>query len=114
LRSQGVEHQAPDGAQSEHNGVELLISELMTHPVDWPFYDAKVRVPSSYVQHHVGEESGEGVFARAAAGVDMRALAPRLSHRKAELVKSSEGVISGPRRCVRWIWLVSGATCRRM
>ena len=93
-REQGVEHEALDDAQVEHDGVKVLISELMRHPVDSPFYDAKVRVLGSYVQHHVSEEerSGEGVFARAAAsGVDMRALAARLRQRKAELVKFSEG-----------------------
>jgi len=76
-REVGVEHEALDEAQVEHDGVKVLVSDLMMNSVGAPFYDAKVKVLGDYVKHHVaGEErAGDGIFAKAsAAGVDMSAL----------------------------------------
>jgi hemerythrin superfamily protein len=84
-REKGVEHQALDAAQVEHDGAKLLIGELMTHSVRSPFYDAKVKVLSDYIKHHVEEEerAGDGIFAKAAAaGVDMNSVGQRISQRK--------------------------------
>jgi len=92
-REQGVEHEALDAAQVEHDGAKLLIDELMTHSVGSPYFDAKVKVLSDYIRHHVAEEerAGDGIFARAsAAGVDMDALGQRISQRKPGLKVQAE------------------------
>jgi hypothetical protein len=52
------------------------------------YYDAKVKVLSEEIQHHVEEEERrmEGLFAQARkAGLDMDALGDQLAARKAEL-----------------------------
>ena len=52
-------------------------------------YDAKVKVLSEQIEHHVGEEEQrmEGMFAQARkAGLDMDALGEQLAARKAELI----------------------------
>ncbi|HVN46624.1 MAG TPA: hemerythrin domain-containing protein, partial [Steroidobacteraceae bacterium] len=59
-REKGVAHEALDEAQVEHDGVKILVSDLLTHPVRSAFYDAKVKVLSDYVKHHVGEEERAG------------------------------------------------------
>lgn len=66
-REKGVEDAALDAAQVEHDGAKLLIKELTTHSVRSPFYDAKVKVLSDYIKHHVEEEerAGDGIFAKA-------------------------------------------------
>ncbi|MBV8145200.1 MAG: hemerythrin domain-containing protein [Gammaproteobacteria bacterium] len=88
-REKGVEHDALDEAQVEHDGVKVLVNDLLMHPVRSPYYDAKVKVLSDYVQHHVAEEerAGDGIFARAsAAGVEMTTLGQRISQRKPQLM----------------------------
>jgi hemerythrin superfamily protein len=88
-REKGVEHDALDEAQVEHDGVKLLVSDLMMNSVRVPFYDAKVKVLGDYVKHHVAEEerAGDGIFAKAsAAGVDMSALGQKISQRKPQVL----------------------------
>jgi hypothetical protein len=92
-REKGVEHHALDEAQVEHDGVKLLVSELMMNSVRTPFYDAKVKVLGDYVRHHVAEEerAGDGIFAKAsAAGVDMSALGQKISQRKPQVMAEVE------------------------
>jgi hemerythrin superfamily protein len=87
-REKGVEHDALDEAQVEHDGVKVLVSDLVTNSVSAPFYDAKVKVLGDYVKHHVAEEerAGDGIFAKAsAAGVDMSALGQQISQRKPQV-----------------------------
>jgi len=78
-----------DEAYVEHDGAKVLIAELMEGDVGDDFYDAKVKVLSEEIRHHVKEEEGRGgIFAQAKkAGVDMAALGEQLSARKAELKK---------------------------
>jgi hemerythrin superfamily protein len=88
-REKGVEHDALDEAQVEHDGVKLLVGDLRNEGVRAPFYDAKVKVLGDYVKHHVAEEerAGDGIFAKAsAAGVDMSALGQRISQRKPQVM----------------------------
>jgi len=92
-RAQGVEHDMLDEAQVEHDGAKVLVTELMTLPVSSEFYDAKVKVLSEYIKHHVGEEErpGSGLFASAQkAGLDMNALGPRLQARKQKLTTQAD------------------------
>jgi hypothetical protein len=73
----------------EHDGAKVLIAEIMAgDPSGDEYYDAKVKVLSEEIQHHVEEEERrmEGLFAQARkAGLDMDALGDQLAARKAEL-----------------------------
>ena len=72
----------------EHDGAKVLIAEILAGGPDDEFYDAKVKVLSEEIEHHVQEEEKrmEGVFAQARkAGLDMDALGEQLALRKAEL-----------------------------
>ena len=83
-RDKGVEDEALNEAQVEHDSVKLLVNDLLRGRRD-AFYDAKVTVLSEYVKHHVKEEErkGSGIFAKARkAGVDMNELGSRLQELK--------------------------------
>ena len=92
-REKGVEHSAMDEAQVEHDGAKVLIRELMRGRPEEQYYDAKVKVLSDSIKHHVAEEerSGDGIFAKAnEAGVDMAQLGQRLKTRRQELMAEAE------------------------
>jgi hypothetical protein len=92
-REKGVEHSALDEAQVEHDGAKVLIRELQRGRPEDEYYDAKVKVLSDEIKHHVAEEerSGDGIFAKAnAAGVEMMQLGQRLKTRKQELTSEAE------------------------
>lgn len=79
-----------DEAYVEHDGAKVLISELLKSEPDNEFYDAKVKVLSELIKHHVKEEEArsEGLFAQAKkAGLDMEGLGERLTQRKQELME---------------------------
>ena len=84
----GVDEDVIDEAYVEHDGAKSLIAELMAADVDADeFYDAKVKVLSEMIKHHVKEEEQRGgMFSQArASDVDMRELGAALAARKAEL-----------------------------
>src|SRR5665213_1132742 len=73
----------------EHDGAKVLIAQIEAGGPDEEFYDAKVKVLSEEIQHHVEEEEkpAEGLFAQARkAGLDMDALGQQLAARKQELL----------------------------
>ena len=75
----------------EHDGAKVLIAEIEAGGPDDDYYDAKVKVLSEQIEHHVEEEEKrmEGMFAQARkAGLDMDALGDQLRTRKEELVAS--------------------------
>lgn len=81
-------------AYVEHDGAKVLIAELAEASPDDEFYDAKVKVLSELIKHHVKEEERpkEGVLAQARdAELDLVALGERLKTRKEELMKEFEG-----------------------
>ncbi len=76
-------------AYVEHDGAKVLIAEIEAGGPDDDYYDAKVKVLSEQIEHHVEEEEKrmEGMFAQARhAGLDMDALGEQLRARKDELV----------------------------
>ena len=84
-----VEEDLLKEAYVEHDGAKLLIAEIEAGSPSDEFYDAKVKVLSEQIEHHVEEEEqrAEGMFAQAKkAGVDMDALGEQLAARKAELI----------------------------
>jgi Hemerythrin HHE cation binding domain len=83
-----VEEDQVDEAYVEHDGAKVLIAELVASSPDAEFYDAKMKVLSEDIKHHVKEEEkpGEGIFSQARkAELDMNALGERLAARKQEL-----------------------------
>ena len=74
----------------EHDGAKVLIAEIVGGSPDDEFYDAKVKVLSEEIEHHVEEEEKrlEGLFAQARkAELDMDALGQELAARKAQLTE---------------------------
>jgi hypothetical protein len=81
-------------AYVEHDGAKVLIAELLDSEPDAEFYDAKVKVLSEMIKHHVKEEEkrSEGLFAQAReAGLDIEALGELIMARKAELKQQFAG-----------------------
>jgi hypothetical protein len=80
-------------AYVEHDGAKVLIAEIEAGSPAKEFYDAKVKVLSEQIEHHVHEEEkrSEGVFSQArAAGVDMDDLGARMLARKQQLMARFE------------------------
>jgi hemerythrin superfamily protein len=83
-----VEDDLVNEAYVEHDGAKVLIAELEAGQPDEEFYDAKVKVLSEQIEHHVEEEEkrSTGVFAQArAAALDIDGLGERMLARKEEL-----------------------------
>ena len=83
-----VEEDVVKEAYVEHDGAKVMIAELLQSEPGDDFYDAKVKVLSEEIKHHVKEEEkrSEGMFAQAReAGLDMDALGEQLMARKKEL-----------------------------
>ncbi len=86
-----IEEELLKEAYVEHDGAKVLIAEIEKGGPGDEFYDAKVKVLSEQIEHHIQEEEQrmEGMFAQARkAGVDMDALGQQLAARKAELASS--------------------------
>ena len=80
-------------AYVEHDGAKVLIAEIEAGGPDQEFYDAKVKVLSEQIEHHVHEEEKrtEGIFSQArAAGLEMDGLGARMLARKQELIARFE------------------------
>jgi hemerythrin superfamily protein len=78
-------------AYVEHDGAKVLIAEIEAGGPDDAFYDAKVKVLSEQIEHHVKDEEQrvEGMFAQARkAGLDMDALGEQMAAEKADLMAS--------------------------
>jgi hemerythrin superfamily protein len=76
-------------AYVEHDGAKVLIAEIEAGGPGDEFYDAKVKVLSEQIEHHIKEEEQrvEGMFAQARkAGLDMDALGARMAAEKAQLL----------------------------
>jgi hemerythrin superfamily protein len=78
-----------DEAYVEHDGAKVLIAEIVGSDAEAEFYDAKVKVLSELIKHHVKEEEArsEGLFAMAReAGLDIEALGQDIALRKEQLL----------------------------
>ena len=88
-----VEEDLLKEAYVEHDGAKVLIAEIEAGGPGDDFYDAKVKVLSEQIEHHVEEEERrmEGMFSQARhAGLDMDELGDRLRARKEELIAQYE------------------------
>ena len=84
----GVKMDNLDEAYVEHDGAKMLIAELEAGSPNDDFYDAKVKVLSEEIKHHVKEEEQPGgIFAQAKKkGLDMKALGVKMQARKDEMM----------------------------
>ena len=84
-----VEEDLLKEAYVEHDGAKVLIAEIEAGGPDDEFYDAKVKVLSEMIEHHVKEEEQrvEGMFSQARkAGLDMDALGEQMAAEKQQLI----------------------------
>jgi hemerythrin superfamily protein len=90
---EAVEEDKLDEAYVEHDGAKMLIAEIESGSPEDAFYDAKVKVLSEEIKHHVKEEEQPGgIFSQArASDMDLKALGARLQARKDELMKQMKG-----------------------
>jgi hypothetical protein len=86
-REAGVESDMMDEANVEHDGAKVLIAELENGSPDDDYYDAKVKVLSEEIKHHVKEEEKRGgIFTEARkAELDLDELGEQMAARKDEL-----------------------------
>ena len=77
-------------ATVEHAGVKDLIAQLKGVEPDGEMYDAKVKVLSEYVKHHVKEEQNEMFPKAKASSLDMAELGVRMTVRKDELLAQAD------------------------
>ncbi len=88
-----IEQELLDEAYVEHDGAKVLINDIMAGGAEEEFYDAKVKVLSEEIEHHVEEEEkrSEGMFAQARdTDVDLVALRDQMAARKEELLAQAE------------------------
>lgn len=84
-----IEEDTLDEAYVEHDGAKVLINDIEAGSPEDDFYDAKVKVLSEEIEHHVHEEEmrGEGMFAQCRkTDVDLVALGEAMLARKEELM----------------------------
>jgi hemerythrin superfamily protein len=79
-------------AEVEHDGAKKLIAEIEASSPDDDYFDAKVKVLSEMIKHHVKEEEQRGgMFAEARdSDMDLQALGEQLAARKAELEEAGD------------------------
>jgi len=79
-------------AEVEHDGAKKLIAEIESAGPQDDYYDARMKVLSEMIKHHVKEEERRGgMFAEAReSGMDLKALGEQLAARKAELMSDSK------------------------
>ena len=80
-----VEEEIYDEAYVEHDGAKVLIAEILEGTPDDDFYDAKVKVLSEMIKHHVKEEEQRGgMFAQAQGRRRRRSGGARYGHARAQ------------------------------
>jgi len=91
-REAGVESDMMDEASVEHDGAKTLLAELEAGSPDDDYYDAKVKVLSEEIKHHVKEEEQRGgIFTQAReAEIDLAGLGEQMAARKEELMAQFE------------------------
>ena len=87
---EAVEEDLYNEAFVEHDGAKVLINDIMESGGEGEFFEAKVKVLSEEIKHHVEEEEkpNTGVFAQARKGeLDLNALGEQMLARKQELTE---------------------------
>ena len=89
-RENAVDEDMMNEANVEHDSAKVLIAEIEKGGPDDDYYDAKVKVLSEMIKHHVKEEEKKSgnMFAKARkAGVDLTALAEKMADEKKLLLR---------------------------
>ncbi|MCU7373431.1 hemerythrin domain-containing protein [Paucibacter sp. O1-1] len=73
-------------ATVEHASLKALIAQVEGIEPDGEMFDAKIKVLSEFVKHHVKEEQGEMFPKAKSTDLDMEALGAELAARKTELL----------------------------
>jgi hemerythrin superfamily protein len=73
----------------EHDGVKKLIAEIEGSEAEGEMFDARVKVLSELVKHHVKEEQNELFPAVKKTALDLKDLGAQLAARKAELLEDA-------------------------
>ena len=73
-------------ATVEHATVKDLIAQVEEIEPDGEMFDAKIKVLSEYIKHHVKEEQNEMFPNAKASNLDMGELGAKMAERKAELL----------------------------
>jgi hemerythrin superfamily protein len=84
-----IEDSTLDEAYVEHDGAKVLVNDIEASSAQDKFYDAKVKVLSEDIKHHVHEEEmrEEGMFAQCRqTDVDLIALRDAMLRRKQALM----------------------------
>ena len=74
-----------DEALVEHDSAKLLIREIQQMQADEELFDAKIKVLSEYIEHHVREEEKEIFPLMKKSDVDLLSLGEKLAQRKQQL-----------------------------
>lgn len=87
-------------AAIEHDSAKKLIAEIEGSGPDDDYYDAKVKVLSEMIKHHVKEEEQrDGMFAKARqSDMDLKELGSQLAARKQELMAGAKPMKMAARR----------------
>jgi hypothetical protein len=90
---EAVEEELYNEAFVEHDGAKVLINDIMESGGQGEFFEAKVKVLSEEIKHHVEEEEkpNDGYFAQVRdSDVDVKALLEPIMARKQELKAQAE------------------------
>ncbi|WP_176595336.1 MULTISPECIES: hemerythrin domain-containing protein [Sphingobium] len=88
-----IEDDTLDEAYVEHDGAKMLVNDIEEGDPADDFFDAKVKVLSEEIKHHVREEEmrGEGMFAQCRkTDVDLVQLRDAMMTRKAQLLREAK------------------------
>jgi hypothetical protein len=101
-----IEPETLNEAYVEHDGAKVLINDIMDSSAADEMFEAKVKVLSEEIAHHVHEEEmpSDGMFAQARnAGVDLVALRDQLEALKMDLMAllESEGLPPAQPRIIK-------------
>jgi len=80
------DHELVPEATVEHATLKDLIAQVKDVEPDGDLFDAKIKVLSEYVKHHVKEEQNEMFPKAKATKLDMKELGARMAARKDELM----------------------------
>jgi hemerythrin superfamily protein len=80
------DHELVPEARVEHASIKELIEQVRDVQPDGEDYDAKVKVMSEYVKHHVKEEQTEMFPQAKKTDLDMEDLGARMAERKEQLM----------------------------
>ncbi|WP_341899017.1 hemerythrin domain-containing protein [Ferrovibrio terrae] len=83
-----IEHDLVDEATVEHASAKDLVHQIETMDPAAHLYDAKVKVLSEYIKHHVKEEENEMFPKLRGHNLNLHDLAARLTKRKIELIRN--------------------------